>query len=412
MASGPAVAQVGFLQSIPTRVKLLILTQILNSFGLGYFLIYVSVYLPQVGISATVVGTVFGLEVAVAVCVGIPLGLLSDKKGRKWFLIMGNLLLAPALLVFAFTRQVGFFLVAAAIFGIAEAASLSSWNAMIADQTDLKNRDAAFALSFIVSNLFSGLGLALPFFFPALENVFGVASAGMHTDVLLVFGFGDFLAPLLIWRFLRNYKEKVSTSSEETERGNIRLLLKFSGINGLIGLGAGLIIPLVGTWLLYRFSVTDTYSGPFLAVSGMTIALAAVGSSRLSVRFGRLRSILMTSGSSTFFMFIMAFMPSAYLAGGVYIVRAALMNMSSPLLDSYLMGMVTPGRRGLASSISAIIWRLPNGVSSVAGGYLLSLGLSTGNHVFYEIPWVIASILYIVAIVLLYVNFKDVNPKG
>jgi MFS family permease len=367
-----------------------------------------------VGISATVVGTVFGLEVAVAVCVGIPLGLLSDKKGRKWFLIIGNLLLAPALLVFAFTRQVDFFLVAAAIFGIAEAASLSSWNAMIADQTDLKNRDAAFALSFIVSNLFSGLGLALPFFFPALENVFGVTSAGMHTDVLLVFGFGDFLAPLLIWRFLRNYKEKVasSSSSDDAERGSIKLLLKFSGINGLIGLGAGLIIPLVGTWLLYRFSVTDTYSGPFLAVSGMTIALAAVGSSRLSARFGRLKSILMTSGSSTFFMFIMAFMPNAYLAGGVYIVRAALMNMSSPLLDSYLMGMVTPGRRGLASSISAIIWRLPNGVSSVAGGYLLSLGLSTGNHVFYEIPWVIASVLYIVAIVLLYFNFKDVNPKG
>jgi MFS family permease len=412
MASGPAVAQVGFLQSIPTRVKLLILTQILNSFGFGYFLIYVSVYLPQVGISATVVGTVFAVEVAVAVCVGIPLGLLSDKKGRKWFLITGNLLLAPSLLVFAFTRQVGFFLVAAAIGGIAEAASLSSWNAMIADQTDLKNRDAAFALSFIVSNLFSGLGMALPFFFPALENVFGVTSAGMHTGVLLVFGFGDFLAPLLIWRFLRNYKEKVSSSSEEAERGNIRLLLKFSGINGLIGLGAGLIIPLVGTWLLYRFSVTDTYSGPFLALSGMTIALAAVGSSRLSARFGRLRSILMTAGSSTLFMFMMAFMPNAYLAGGVYIVRAALMNMSSPLLDSYLMGMVTPGRRGLASSISAIIWRLPNGVSSIAGGYLLSLGLSTGNHVFYEIPWVIASVLYIVAIVLLYVNFKDVDPKG
>ncbi len=76
------------------------------------------------------------------------------------------------------------------------------------------------------------------------------------------------------------------------------------------------------------------------------------------------------------------------------------------------MGIVTPGRRGLASSISSIIWRLPNGVSSIAGGYILSLGLTTGNRLFFDLPWVVASILYIVAIVLLYVNFKDVIPKG
>ena len=196
---------------------------------------------------------------------GVPLGLLSDKKGRKWFLILGNLLLAPTLLVFAFTKNVGFFLVAAVVGGIGEAASLSSWNAMIADQTDLKNRDAAFALSFIVSNLFSGLGMALPFFFPALESMLGLTSAGIHNGIILVFGLGDFLAPLLIWIFLRDYKERTAPVAEAlAERGNIGLLLKFSGINGLIGLGAGLIIPLVGTWMLRKTPLRTPTADRFL----------------------------------------------------------------------------------------------------------------------------------------------------
>jgi MFS family permease len=412
LSAGLPTPRVGFLASIPPRVKLLIFTQILNSVGFGYSIIYISVYLPQVGISATVVGIILGVEVAVAVCVGIPLGLLSDRKGRKWFLILGNLLIAPALLIFAISMDFELLLTAAAIGGVAEAAALSSWNAMIADQTDLTNRDAAFSLSFVVGNLFGGLGMALPLFFPALQTFLSLTSAAIHTRTLLVFGALNFLAPLLIWILLRDYKEKTSRPSENSERGDIRLLLKFAGINGLIGLGAGLIVPLVGTWLLYKFSVTDTYSGPFLAACGMTIALAAIGSSRLSARFGRLKSILVTAGSSTFFMFSLAFIPNVFLAAGVYTVRAALVNMSSPLLDSFLMGIMTPGRRGLASSISAIIWRLPNGVSSIAGGYLLSLGRSSGNQGFYDLPWAIASILYAVAIVLLYANFKGVEPKG
>src|SRR5947209_245807 len=99
------------------------------------------------------------------------LPLISSAKGprgRKWFLIAGNLLLAPIILIFAFTDSVALWLIASAIGGFAEASALSSWNAIIADQTDLSNRDVAFSLSFIVSNVFISLGTALPFFFPIL----------------------------------------------------------------------------------------------------------------------------------------------------------------------------------------------------------------------------------------------------
>jgi MFS family permease len=394
-------------------VRLLIFTQILNTLAFGYFLIYLTAYLVEIQvIDAWGVGLVLGLETIVLILAGIPLGILSDRRGRKWLLILGNVLLPPTILIFALTHDFTWYLVGAALAGVAEAASLGSWNAIIADQTDLANRDAAFSLSFIVSNVFLSAGLALPLAMPLLQTTFGMSLDQVHSGTLVILGVLNFAVPFFIWQLLRNYKETPEPRKEGGDRQELRLLLKFSGLNGLIGLGAGLIIPLLGTWFLYKFSVPDTYSGPFLALSSMTIAFAAVASPRLSKRYGLFNSILMTAGSSTFFMFSLAFIPNVLLAGAAYLVRASLMNMASPLIDSYLMGIVKPGRRGLGSAIAAIVWRLPNSVTTIIGGYILYLGLNGGNHFLYDIPWIGAAALYVLGIGLLYLNFREVKPKG
>ena len=411
-----AVAQAskgGFISSVPIRVRLLIFTQILNTFAFGYFLIYLTVYLVEINVvDAYGVGIILGLETIVIVLAGIPLGILSDKRGRKWFLILGNSVLPPTIIIFALTHVYEWYLVGAVLAGFAEAASLGSWNAIIADQTDLTNRDSAFSLSFIVSNVFLASGFSLPLAMPLLQSVFSMSSDQIHSGTLLVLGLMNFVVPFFIWLLLRNYHETPGSRQGEEIPGELKMLLKFTGFNGIIGLGAGLIIPILGTWFLYKFAVPDTYSGPFLALSSMTIAFAAVVSPRLSKRYGLFNSILMTAGSSTPAMFILAFIPNVFLAGGVYLVRASLMNMASPLIDSYLMGIVKPGRRGLASAIAAIVWRLPNSVTTILGGFILAAGLNSGNHFLYDVPWIGASALYVIGIALLYLNFRNIKPKG
>jgi MFS family permease len=398
---------------IPRRVRLLIYSQILNTFAFGYLLIYLTVYLVEANvIGAYEAGLILGLETVVVIVAGIPMGILSDRSERKRFLIAGNSLLPFALIIYALTTSLSWFLVGAVLAGLGEAASLGSWNSIIADQTDLSNRDWAFSLSFIVSNGFLSAGFALPLILTTLQGPLNLSSGEVHSEALLVLGLLNFAGPAAIWRLLRDYHVRPSTGGRKEEPGELKLLLKFSGMNGIIGLGAGLIIPLLGTWLLYKFAVPDTYSGPFLALSSFTIAFAAVASPRLSRNYGLFRSMLMTAGSSTLFMFSMAFIPNVYLAGGVYLARATLMNMASPLIDSYLMGIVHPRRRGLSSAIAAIVWRLPNSVTTVIGGYLLQLGLTTGNHLYFDLPWLGASGLYSCGIVLIYFNFRNVKPRG
>jgi MFS family permease len=401
------------MRAIPTRVRLLVYTQILNTLGFGYFSIYISVFLVQTQVlNAFGVGLLFGIETIVLIIAGIPLGMLSDRRGRKWFLIAGNFILPPTFLIFALTTNFSWYLFAAALAGVGEALALGSWNAIIADQTDLRNRDAAFSLSFIVSNAFTSVGFALPFGLPALSAALGLGEASVHAGTLLVIGVLNFVAPVFIWLLLRGYHEAPRPQATDEGSGELRMLVKFSAFNGLIGLGAGLIIPLLGTWMLYKFAVPDTYSGPLLAAASITIAFAAIMSPRLSKKYGLFTAILMTMGSSTFFMLSLAFIPNVIFAAGFYLIRASLMNMASPLMDSYLMSIIRPARRGLGSAVAAIVWRLPNSATTIVGGFILYLGFTSGNRFLYDLPWILASLFYMLGIGLLYLNFKNVKPKG
>src|SRR5947209_18165278 len=82
---------------------------------------------------------------------GAP-GIYSDRRGRKGLLLIGSAILPPSILVFALTTDVKWMVLAALVAGVGEGAFLSSWNAIIADQTTVEQRNAAFALSFVLNN--------------------------------------------------------------------------------------------------------------------------------------------------------------------------------------------------------------------------------------------------------------------
>src|SRR2546425_1542196 len=154
-----------------------------------------------------------------------------------------------------------------------------------------------------------------------------------------------------------------------------------------------------------KFGVADTWSGPLLALANVTIGLAATVSASLARRYGPVRAIVMAQGASTVFMFSLAFVTNAFAAGGLYLVRAALMNMSAPIGDSFLMGIIAPEQRGLASAVNSIIWRLPNSVTTVLGGILMAGG-------YLDIPIFLATAFYLASIASFYAVFRNIRASG
>jgi len=372
----------------------------------GFYYVYVTAYLPEQGVSGEAVGLILGTSAASVVLSAIPLGILSDRRGRKVVFLLGTMGLPPALLVYAFTSELIALILAAVVVGVAQGAFLTTWNAMIADQTNLENRDYAFSLSFVINIVANGLGASVYILFPTLASLTGASVAALHHNALLFFAGLACLSPISLAFLLKDVEEVSHPRARVFHRGRkMNLLLKFSLLNGLIGLGAGFIIPLIATWLWLKFSVPDTFSGPLIAASNMTVGFAALWSAGLAKRYGPVKAIALTEGLSTIFMVSLAFVPNAALAGGLYVVRAALMMMSSPISDSYLMSIIAPEDRGLASAINSIVCRLPNSATTVVGGSLLQ-----GGH--FELPFFLAASFYISSIGGFYLTFRHVRPGG
>src|SRR5213076_2738789 len=353
----PRRRRLSFAQ-IPRKIRWIIYVNAAGGLSFGYLMIFITGYYPEIGIGPGTIGLLLGAEGAAMVTFAIPLGLYSDRYGRKLPLLAATTVLPFAALVFAVTRETLWLLLAALVAGVSEGGILAAWNAMIADQTTAEQRNEAFA----------------------------------------------FLIPIALVVLLRGYRETLRPREARPRGMDWRPLLKFSGLNGLIGLGAGFFIPLVPTWLRLRFGVPDTWSGPVLALAGITIGLSAVASTALAKRYGPVRAIVLATGAATAFLFSLAFLIDPIAAAGFYIVRAALMNMSSPIMDSFLMGIVEPEQRGLASAVNSIIWRLPNSITTVFGGILMQEG-----H--YDLPIFLATAFYAAFVAGFFATFRKVAPK-
>lgn len=384
---------------VPREVKLLTYLMAPNSLLSSYLIIFVAGYLPSRGFPVSGVGLLLGIEGLTSITAAVPLGILSDKKGRRTILIAGNSLAVLAGIIFFFARQLYQYLTAAVLFGVAGAAVVSTWNAIVADRTDLADRAQAFSLTFVVSNVANSVGSALPFVFPYLEAVLNSSVERIHYLSLLALVLACAVSTVATVLVLRGYKEL----GYNQEKGATRisgLVLKLVISNSLIAFGAGLIIPFVPTWLLVKFGLQDSFSGPVLAAGGITIGFAASLSPFLAKKVGIVNAATATMASSLTFMASLAFISDPYVASLVYIVRTMLMNMSNPLMDTIVMSLASPESRGFISALVAIIWRIPNSASTILASILL-------GFVSFDTLWLLASVFYFAGISIFYVYFRN-----
>ncbi|MBI3859570.1 MAG: MFS transporter [Thaumarchaeota archaeon] len=383
---------------IPAKVTLLILSFVPLFLALGFLQIIITAWLVTIGFTAAQVGALIAAQGLAVIFTSIPLGIVSDVYGRKYLLTFGALAGAGAMFAFSLTLDFWTLLTISLVLGFTEGAAITTWNALLADMTEGASRNKVFSLSFIMINVTTGVGLVLPGTFPFLQGILGLTNMAIHKETLMLLGVLSFATPLMFYLLLRDHRETHNPGRKWGGLSNKSTIVKLGVVGSTIGFGAGFIIPLVGTWFFFRFNVTDEFSGPILAFSNILIGFSAVASPRLASRFGQMRAIILTTGTSMAFMLSMAFVPLFAAAAVIYVVRSALMNMAGPLIDSFSMGIFPAEQRGLVSALSNIMFRLPNSISSIFGGIILGLG-------FLELPLFIASAFYIVGLTAFYLFF-------
>ncbi|MDV3277939.1 MAG: MFS transporter [Nitrososphaerales archaeon] len=383
------------------RAKLLIYLSFVPGLAIGFIYTDLSFFLTTVrGFSALFMGLVIMVMGMTTVVTAIPLGILADRYGRRKFLIVGNILASVTLAAFALTTNEILLIAAAVVEGTTEAAFASAGTALLAEKAGDRSRTAAFSLSSFLGNMAWGLGgFAIPVVV-VIESL-GFSSTQSHIFLYVVLAAMSLaVTPLLLRVGESRTSEKTKSLREFLPRKSRGVILRYAATSLLVAFGAGLFVPLMTQWFKFAFGVSDAVSGPVIGISGFLIAAATLGAPNLARRLGVVRAIVLTEGLSMVFMVAVPLSPSFPIAGGVYIIRSFLMNVAGPLSTSLIMGLVDPSERGAASGLSAAIWRFPNSLGAGIGGALMGAG-------FLALPFYIASVLYIAAIALFWVLFRD-----
>ena len=383
---------------ISGEAKLLIYLSFIPNVVIGFIYSDLSYFLPKIqGLSPTFSGLVITMMGVTLVAESIPLGIVADRHGRRNMLLIGNVCASLSLIGFALTSNIALLMLVAVMEGTGEASFAVSVSALLADKAGDQKRTPAFSLLSIVGWIASGLGGFV------IASVAGLQSVGIDTGEahrLLYIGMG--IINLAVTPFMLRIAEGTSFQrvKEILPKKSAHVIVRYLFYSVLIAVGAGLFVPGMSYWFSAAYGVSDVTSVPVLGVMSLATALVVFMSPRLANKFGLVRATVMTEASSTLFMVLVPSAPTFAIAASLYFFRLFLMNLSNPLTQSMIMGLVSPDERGMASGITASLWRLPNALTITAGLTLMGAG-------YLALPFYIATVLYVVGIAIFWFEFKD-----
>ena len=388
-------------RGIPWQARQLIYLTFIPNVAIGFIYTDLGYYLINFqGLGHTEAGiviTVMGLTLVVE---SIPLGIIADRFGRKRMLVLGNLCASLSLIGFALTSNYVLILLVAVLEGTGEASYAVSVSALLAGHAGDEKRTPAFSLLSILGWIASGVGAAVISSVVGLES-FGFDLGQAHVILFAVVG----LLGLSITPFLMRVREGPSFErrKEWLPRKSGSVLVKYLSYSVLIAVGAGLFVPIMTVWFNAAYGVSDDVSGLVLSITSLLTAVVVVITPRLARRYGLVKATVITEASSTVFMLAVPLSPNFPVSATFYVIRVFLMNLSNPLTQSLIMGLVSPDERGMASGLAASLWRLPNSLSTTVGLTWIGAGLIA-------LPFYVATVLYVVGITIFWVMFRNARP--
>ncbi len=376
--------------------------------------LFFNIYMLQSGFTRDFLGIVNSLPALTGLLFGIPIGRLSDRIGYRRALIIGLVFSGLAYLGQVTFKQPTVIAIMSAFAGVFTMFIFVSSSPLMMKLSDAKNRTLLFSLNYglqtiagAVGSLFAG---QLPALFGTLFHVDSASAVAYQAVLITTILFGTTaLIPLWIMREPKTLSsvETLQTKPESGSRqigirlGLTRQIVRLATPSFLIGIGAAILIPYMNVFFKDKFAISDSLLGLFFSLSSLSIAIGTLIGPRLTTRLGgKVRTVAFTQLSSVIFMLMIGFAPSLWIAGFAFLLRAALMNMSTPLYSAFCMEQTPEHQQGLASSVFNIAWQ----VGWSVGPYIS--GVVQEQYGFTPL-FIATTLLYLVAIGVMWRFFRN-----
>lgn len=368
------------IRSFKRPARLFLLMTILDGVILSGWQLFFNFYMLQSGYARDFLGLVNSMPSAAGLIFGIFVGRISDRIGRKASIIIGISMASLFMLMQITFHQPVIIAVSAFLGGIFNMLFIVSQAPLMMKLSNKENRTMLFSLNYGLQTIAGAVG---SLFAGQLPAVFGVMlhveehSATAYQAVLIASVLLGTVALIPMWLMeepratpestppqsatIRPAQDNASSGSptKKTKSTLTALTVKMLIPQVLIGFGAAILIPYMNVFFKDKFDISDSLLGLLFSLSSLFIGIGSIIAPRLSTRLGgKVKAVVATQFGSLIFLLMIGFSPVLWISSIAFLLRTALMNMSSPLYSAFCMEHTPDHQQGYVNSILNLSWNL------------------------------------------------------
>lgn len=349
----------------------------------------------QIGLTLTAGGLI-------AAMLSVVIGIVSDRLQRKPFLLCNEGLtilcgLAPLV-------NANFAVLAAAIiiggFGRGKNGSAGPFapaeQAWLAEVIAPAKRGWVYSLNTAAG--FFGMTLGAVF---AILPAFWVHSLGprlAYSPIFIIVMLGGCLN---LWLLSGAHEMRAAPASRpvaekakdnQTRRFENHILFRLFQLNTINGLSIGLTGPLIAYWFALKFHVGPGAIAPMMAVTFALTGMSSIYAGRLTERYGLVSAVLWARGIGVALLVLFPLSPWFWLAALLYILRLTFSGASLGARQAQVVSLVRDERRGLATSVNAASFQVPQSIGPGIAGPMIAAGM-------FLTPFYVAAVLQVVYVI-------------
>lgn len=392
------------LRMFRPNARLYLLTVIISGVSMGVFRLLFNFYALSLGFDEALLGKLITTSSLTSLIAALPMGYLADILGRKRSLMLSSVLTSLAVFgMVLFPYQPAFYALNV-LMGIAQSLAGITMAPFLMENSGEEERTYLFSfgqgLQMLSGFVGTWLGGYLPSWLGAWQDVPATDSNAYAWSLLIVGGLYMVGAlPLLFLQRNRMVGEARSVfapiqyAMEEPKLlGQLILPMLITSI------GAGLVMPFMNVYFRTVHNQPDPVIGTLFAWGSLAVGIGLFIAPPLAERFGKIQVVVITQALSVPFLIILGFAPWFWMSALAYYVRVALMNMSSPVYQTFVMERVDPSARATVASLTSMAWNVGWSFSPMISGYLqVNYGFGP--------PFIGTIALYIVAITMYWAFF-------
>src|SRR5216684_797553 len=404
---------------LPRNVYLLLLFTTGKGFQLSLSALTLNYYVHSLGYQPDFIGVFSAMPAIGALVSAVPVGMLSDRIGRKPVLLL-TAFLTPLFLAACALVTSPFWLLSCAIMqGVVSTAYWVTNLPLLTESTTERQRVGVFALnSFLllgVGALGSLLGGAIPEFVGHVLHVAAGSPVPLRWGILIAAS-STFVFGLPLW-FLRETKraqpventhedalsstplvapseiapaqnailiapvenaEKAAQAAPLKERLPALLFVKLLVTDLLFTMGEGAVVALIQIYFVLRFHLSPGTLGIIFSISGLAGGVFSLTAPLFVHRWSKLRIITTVMYLSCPLMLLVGFAPTLLLAVGGEYTRSFMRTLIEPVYAAFQMEQVSNRYRATLSGFYSVTWSIGFSIGPAVAGWLQSnVNLST-----------------------------------